>query len=100
MEFKYTPAPWVVDDNGTFFDIRNADSVNNIADVCASRCVYDGNRHIKSGAAYANACLIAAAPELLEQLIRLRNKIASYKPDDDDDLDIVDAVITKALGQR
>nr|WP_242630267.1 hypothetical protein [Proteus mirabilis] len=44
--------------------------------------------------------LIATAPELLEQLIRLRNKIASYKPDDDDDLDIVDAVIAKALGQK
>lgn len=44
--------------------------------------------------------IIAAAPELLEQLIRLRNKIASYKPDDDDDLDIVDAVIAKALGQQ
>ncbi|AKA61989.1 hypothetical protein Pm5461_124 [Proteus phage vB_PmiM_Pm5461] len=48
----------------------------------------------------SNANLITSAPELLEQLIRLRNKIASYKPDDDDDLDIVDAVIAKALGQQ
>ncbi|MEZ2793168.1 hypothetical protein [Proteus terrae] len=48
----------------------------------------------------ANAYLISSAPELLEQLIRLRNKIASYKPDDNDNLDIVDAVIAKALGQQ
>ena len=51
---------------------------------------------VGSKQAKANAHLISAAPELLEQLTRLRNKIAGYIPDDDDNLDIVDAVIEKA----
>ncbi|UYV42353.1 hypothetical protein NTP67_03615 [Providencia rettgeri] len=44
--------------------------------------------------------LIAAAPELLSELIRLRNIVASYKQDSGDNLDITDAVIAKALGQQ
>lgn len=48
----------------------------------------------------SNGNLISAAPELLEQLIRLRNKISSYTLDDEDGLSIVDAVIAKALGQQ
>ncbi|MEQ5147917.1 hypothetical protein ABN250_08875 [Providencia stuartii] len=93
MEFKHSPAPWrchdkrpncsgysIVGNDGQYIGfVGDSDEISPID---------------------ANAHLIAAAPELLEQLIRLRNKIASYKPDDDDDLDIVDAVITKALGQQ
>ncbi|MEY0929297.1 hypothetical protein AB7224_06650 [Providencia rettgeri] len=103
MEFKHTPAPWVVDDNGTFFDIRNADSVNNVADVCASRCVYDGNKHHKSGVACANACLIAAAPELLEALIELTESAKEAIDglgDLSDAIDTAKAAIAKALGQQ
>jgi hypothetical protein len=48
----------------------------------------------------ANARLIAAAPELLSELIRLRNIVASYKQDSGDNLDITDAIIAKALGQQ
>ncbi|EJD6583249.1 hypothetical protein NQ837_003285 [Providencia rettgeri] len=44
--------------------------------------------------------LLAAAPELLSELIRLRNIVASYKQDSGDNLDITDAVIAKALGQQ
>ncbi len=44
--------------------------------------------------------LIAAAPELLSELIRLRNIVASYKQDSGDNLDITDAVIAKAIGQQ
>lgn len=80
MELNTTPSPWEVRDGF----IYGADG-----DIVAAGYGY-----------VADDNLIAAAPELLEQLIRIRNKIASYKPDDDDDLDIVDAVIAKALGQQ
>ena len=97
--FKGTPAPWGVDGNGYFFDIVELRSGSFIGNTCSSTNCYDEGEYKEDGVAYANACLIASAPELLEQLIRLRNKIASYKPDDDDNLDIVDAVIEKALGE-
>ncbi|MTC25163.1 hypothetical protein [Providencia alcalifaciens] len=46
------------------------------------------------------AMLFAAAPELLSELIRLRNIVASYRQDSGDNLDIVDAVIAKATGTK
>ncbi|MFF0984711.1 hypothetical protein [Proteus mirabilis] len=84
MEFKHTPAPWNLNKRPDGFNIYDEHSGGFVAHVPKEY----------------NAHLIASAPELLEQLTRLRNKIASYKPDDDDDLDIVDAVIAKALGQQ
>ncbi|MEX9484066.1 hypothetical protein [Proteus mirabilis] len=90
MEFKGTPAPWK-------YTVRNS---NEIMTTFHGVTIGDVYLDITTANQKADAHLIAAAPELLEQLIRLRNKIASYKPDDDDDLDIVDAVIAKALGQQ
>ncbi|EMW6872741.1 MULTISPECIES: hypothetical protein [Providencia] len=97
MEFKGTPAPWLTDRNNchsgqiaTVHGCENNDWVE----------IWSTDWPESESVQEANAYLIASAPELLEQLIRLRNKIASYKPDDDDDLDIVDAVIAKALGQQ
>ncbi|HID9529638.1 TPA: hypothetical protein ACXI19_003470 [Proteus mirabilis] len=93
MEFKGTPAPWRCHDkrpNCSGYSIVGNDGqyIGFVGDSDELSPI-DTNAH-----------LIAAAPELLEQLIRLRNKIASYKPDDEDDLDVVDAVIAKALGQQ
>lgn len=84
MEFKHSTAPWDLNKRPDGFNIEDGDNSGFVAHVPKQD----------------NAHLIAAAPELLEQLIRLRDKIASYKPDDDDDLDIVDAAIAKALGQQ
>ncbi|MDL9989510.1 hypothetical protein [Providencia rettgeri] len=90
MEFKGTPAPWNIDN---LITVAINSGYKHVAVVNLSDKVNKDESN-------ANAHLIATAPELLEQLIRLRNKIVSYKPDDDDDLDIVDAVIAKALGQQ
>lgn len=93
MEFKHSPAPWRCHDK------RPNCSGYSIVGNDGQYIGFVGDSDELSPID-ANANLIAAAPELLEQLIRLRNKIASYKPDDDDDLDIADAVIAKALGQQ
>lgn len=83
MEFKGAPAPWIATKREFFIELYD-----------------DNGNYVGLTNSKDNAHLISSAPELLEQLIRLRDKIASYKPDDDDDLDIVDAVIAKALGQQ
>ncbi len=90
MEFKGTPGPWYASNEGRLL-VRDEEWQCVIADSIG--CNGDEEE-------VANARLIAAAPELLEQLIRLRNKIADYHPDDDDHLDVVDVVINKALGRE
>ncbi|MDM9025255.1 hypothetical protein [Proteus mirabilis] len=94
MEFKHSPAPWVAVIN------TDLDLPGGLIKSGDKSIAHTLQKAIGAEQARANAHLIATAPELLEQLIRLRNKIASYKPDDDDDLDIVDSVIAKALGQQ
>ncbi|WP_194857162.1 hypothetical protein [Morganella morganii] len=95
MGFKGTPGPWVhAGDNSlaeTIGGTINGDG--------KTLCLILG-KGIGKEKATANAKLMAAAPELLEQIIRLRNKIADYHPDEDDHLDVVDAVINKALGRE
>lgn len=94
MEFKGTPAPW---DNVNSNDLSKPHGIisANGTPVCATFVKTVGREQ-----ADANSYLIAAAPELLSELIRLRNIVASYKQDSGDNLDITDAVIAKALGQQ
>lgn len=111
MEFKGTPGPWLRmngTDVFTGLNSTNASGIKSdktdgwqIADCSVGKTFVDGEYvELSTSEQIANARLIAAAPELLEQLIRLRNKIADYHPDDDDHLDVVDAAINKALGRE
>ncbi len=84
MKFKHSPAPWVAAEFLDGFNIKDEKY----------------GRHIAFTPKQNNAHLIAAAPELLSELIRLRNIVASYKQDSGDNLDITDAVIAKALSQQ
>ncbi|MBQ0327820.1 hypothetical protein J9231_08135 [Providencia rettgeri] len=91
MEFKGSKSPWSY--NGNHFGAVEGSTEDMVA--CAYPMHYENAEEMK-----ANAHLIAAAPELLSELIRLRNIVASYKQDSGDNLDITDAVIAKALGQQ
>lgn len=93
MKFKGTPGPWV----NAVGDSLTETIGGAISGEGKTLCLVLG-KSIGKEKATANAKLMATAPELLEQLIRLRNKIAGYHPDDDDHLDVIDAVINKALG--
>lgn len=87
--FKGTPAPWK-------YTVRNA---NEIMTTFHGVTIGDVYLDITTSNQKADAHTIAAAPELLSELIRLRNIIANYKQDSGDNLDITDAVIAKALGE-
>ncbi|MDH0357157.1 hypothetical protein [Morganella sp. GD04133] len=95
MEFKGTPGPWTHSDSYGLHETIGGSIHGGGNTLC-----HVMGKGIWKGKATANAKLIAAAPEILEQLIRLRNKITDYDPDDDDHLHIVDAVINKALGRE
>lgn len=90
MEFKGTPAPWK-------YTIRNA---NEIMTTFHGVTIGDVYLDITTANQKADSHLISVAPELLSELIRLRNIVASYKQDSGDNLDITDAVIAKALSQQ
>ena len=101
---KYTPGPWVVRFNGTYFEVRPLENKKKgckpgdyIADVCSVH--FDEHpamrEHCPTKAeAEASANLIAAAPDLLEALKYAKRFL---KPDDVD-MTYIDDAIKKAEG--
>ena len=95
-EFKGTPGPWEVEDNGYFYDINAVRGT--VGNVCSSASWFDNGEH-RGTVAMANAQLIAAAPELLEAL---QNMVEAYQHEasiDNPALLSARAAIAKALGE-
>lgn len=97
-QFKGTPGPWEVEDNGYFYDINAGRAT--VGDVCSSISWFDNDEH-RGPVAMANAQLIAAAPEMLEALREVIGSLGVMVADPDNCPEIIKAraVITKALGE-
>lgn len=92
-DFKGTPGPWEVEDNGHFYDINAGRTT--VGDTCSSISWFDNDVH-RGPVAKANARLIAAAPELLEALQMIMTG-DFYMPKES--ADAARAAINKALGE-
>ena len=92
-EFKGTPGPWCVHDNGVFYDIQTHSGIN-IGDICASQHTFDDSFH-NGLVATANAHLIAAAPELLSAL----QSVIRVADRNTDEFIAARAAVAKALGE-
>ncbi len=91
-EFKGTPGPWVTAD--AHGPVEGGDCIQEVSSehkfFVATCCHYTSREGVK-----ANACLIAAAPELLEALqavVRVADRAT-------DEFEMARAAIAKALGQ-
>ena len=98
MEFKGTPAPWIIIDGDDYFNItaKSTESSQNYMPLLDSDSI--GMIEMR-----ANAHLIAAAPELLEALIELTESAKEAIDglgDLSDAIDTAKAAISKALGQQ
>ena len=96
-EFKGTPGPWEVEDNGYFYDINAVRGT--VGNVCSSASWFDNDEH-RGPVAMANAQLIAAAPELLEALTSTLDEIGFWMSQQKPELrEKLVSAITKALGE-
>jgi len=96
MTPKHTPGPWVIHPSGFAgrYDITGNDDPRQAfaSGVCE---VYDDDDRQGNGTAYANARLIASAPDLLDAL----DTIAMGNTDPDRMVEIARQALAKALGE-
>lgn len=89
---EHTPGPWTLETNGPCWNLRSPDRVDHFL-------VLLGMTHNNPGELEANACLIAAAPELLGACKRARRAL-NYDIGQSrrDALDCLNAAIAQAEG--
>lgn len=96
-EFKGTPGPWEVEDNGYFYDINAVRGT--VGNVCSSISWFDNGEH-RGHVAMANAQLVASAPELLEALTTTLDEIGHWLSQQKPGLkEKIDSAVAKALGE-
>lgn len=95
MEFKHTPAPWRPATMGP-----NGCSIVGSKTTMVAMLAHSVNKYNQAEQAKANAHLIAAAPELLEALVKLIDYINCDSPiRNTDEFDCAKLAIKKALGE-
>lgn len=99
---KHTPGPWNLDLKNIGLDLPGHVSVDSRLHGALAQVVWvmedDASQGRSSPRCEANARLIAAAPDLLEALIRLRNAEKAPREEWIAALQDSDAAITKATG--
>lgn len=100
-------APWAIDMNSVYFDIRDSDGVA-IADTCAASCQLETGKYKNDPRTLAVTSLIAAAPELYEALawamkyvkqVRIENPLPTGCGEDIAYAEAV-AALAKARGEK
>jgi hypothetical protein len=95
---SHTPGPWGLDDDTMeIFSNTTGHSTGWIAKVLGND---DNGRPLKSDEMTANACLIAAAPELLAALKAIKAVLWSDSEDIRPVEKMIDAAIAKAEGRE
>lgn len=98
---KHTPGPWVARESGTFnlpaYDIESTAPGRHLVTVLASSVNSSAEQDDRMK---ADAVLIAAAPELLEALLRMRDEVREFLPNVcGEALTQTEAAIRKARGE-
>jgi hypothetical protein len=98
---KYTPGPWQLSEavyKEGFGTYRRVEQVQEFGDVVASVCIRHAVNHTLDACGDANARLIAAAPDLLEAIRKLKAMCVDFGAHTA--CEVASAAIFKATGEQ
>ncbi len=100
-ELKATPGPWGLTREGKGFSVRSVGTMEN-GYTSEHICSMDYYRIDREGEMNPNAHLIAAAPDMYQELLEIRDWMGSYNVTGKYDAEIyrIDCVLSKARGEK